>query len=941
MTENNDWLIGFFRDQARLGFEEGDYGRTRNSCEKLIYLDPSDVGAWGWLGEAALASQDTATAVRCFEQLLELQPYQAEHAVNLGKAYLQLKAWDAAAAAFTQALSLSPSDPSILHLLSLVERMRQALEALNQSSGEQPGRNEPCPCGSGLKYKKCCLAKTTQNAWQQQLLDAETSEDWARVLAVLAELGQSTPETQRSEALARYKLGQRHQSKPLLLACYRYKGEDAEVLAALADLSLDDHDLKTSEKLALRSLALEPNGWRARLVLAVCHIRHGQVAAAESELRELVRRTPSCRMGWERLSELLREQGRGGDALAALEEWVQRNPENAEAWFRLGYAMVAMGLPPLQSQPYFEETLARNPEHAEALCWLGHCRQQAGNLAEAQQFMLRGLQLKPSFGQGWNLLGMLYHSIGRQQESEGCFMRAVAITPDIPFPWNNLANTYLDAGELSEAEQVIRQAIRLNGDIASLWNNLGNILGAGQRISESIACYEKALQLDPQAPDARANYGVALANFVRLDESINTLLPLSQTIEKARSNLLFAANYHPDWPIERIFQIYRDQAERFFPARCYFDYANDRTAQRRLRVGYVSPDFRKHSCAIFIQPLLEHHDHNRFEVFAYSEVRCEDEISERMKGFVDHWRRTVGMADEALAELIRTDEIDILVDLAGHTANNRLAVFALKPAPVQVTWLGFGYTTGLTSMDYYLTDAETIPYGHEAAFTEKPWRVRSPSFAYTPPNVTAVSPLPAKRNGYITFGTLTRPIRLNYKVIRVWAEILNRIPGSKLIINSGPFLDSGLREHFAAEFAKHGVEKERLDMGCTSPPWPILDSMDIALDCFPHNSGTTLFDSLWMGLPFITLRDRPSMGRLGATILRGLGREEWIANSEAEYIEKAVMLASDLDALEKIRLGLRQAMQASPLCDGADFAACVEEAYRGMWQHFCEQGEPQ
>lgn len=937
--ENNDWLVSFFRGQARLGFEEGDYLRTRNSCEKLISLVPADTEAWGWLGEAGLSSQDSATAVRCFERLLELQPQQVVHAVNLGKAYLQMKAWDAAAAAFRQALILSPGNTEVTHMLSLVERMRLTLDALHQSGDVQLGRNDPCSCGSGLKYKKCCLSKSTQDAWCKQLLDAEMAEDWNRVLAVVSEMGIDSTGVRRSEALARYQLGQRRRSRPLLLACQQYNGDDADVLSALADLSLDDQNLAASEVLAHRALKLNSNGWRARLVLAVCHVRRGDASKAEIELRELLRRDPACRLGWERLSDLLREQGRIDDALAALKESAQRNPESSDTWFRLGHSMIAFGVPPIQSQPYFEKALTANPKHAEAWCWLGYCCLQSGNLAEAQQFMLKGLQLKPSFGQGWNLLGTLYHGIGRQQESEGCFMRAVAIDPDIPFPWNNLANTYLDAGELGEAEQVIRQAIRLNGDIASLWNNLGNILGAGQRITESIACYEKALQLDPNAPDARVNYGVALASFVRLDESIDILLPLSQSIEKARSNLLFAANYHPDWSIERIFQMYRDLVARFFPKQNYFSYANDRTLQRRLKVGYVSPDFRKHACAIFIQPLLEHHDHSSFEVFAYSEVRCEDEISERMKGYVDHWRRTVGMADEKLAEMIRSDEIDILVDLAGHTANNRLAMFALKPAPVQVTWLGFGYTTGLSGMDYYLTDAETIPVGYEGGFSEKPWRVRSPSFTYTPPpNIAPAGTLPAKLKGYVTFGTLTRPIRLNHRVIRVWAEILKRVPGSKLIINSGPFLDSGLCEHFAAEFAKSGIERERLDMGCTSPPWPVLSRMDIALDCFPHNSGTTLFDSLWMGLPYVTLRDRPSMGRLGASILKGLGREEWIANSEEEYVQKAVALASDLDGLEVIRLGLRSAMAVSPLCDGNNFAACVEDAYRGMWKHFCEQG---
>jgi predicted O-linked N-acetylglucosamine transferase (SPINDLY family) len=296
------------------------------------------------------------------------------------------------------------------------------------------------------------------------------------------------------------------------------------------------------------------------------------------------------------------------------------------------------------------------------------------------------------------------------------------------------------------------------------------------------------------------------------------------------------------------------------------------------------------------------------------------------------------MSDAEMAGRIRQDRIDVLIDLAGHTDNNRLMVFARKPAPVSLHWLDFGYTTGLAAIDYYLADESIIPAGTELLFAEKPWLVHNPSFVYRPTaGMGFVSPLPAQRCNFVTFGCLSRAVRINHHTIRVWSDILRRVDNSRLVLNSGSFKDPGMQQVFMKKFIDRAIDPARLSIGYDSPPWDILRDMDIGLDCFPHNSGTTLYESLYMGIPYITLAGRPSVGRLGACILTGAGHPEWIASTEEEYVELATRLASDLPGLARIRSGLRKQVQESPLMDEAGFARKMEEAYRTMFAKWCEE----
>jgi len=289
-----------------------------------------------------------------------------------------------------------------------------------------------------------------------------------------------------------------------------------------------------------------------------------------------------------------------------------------------------------------------------------------------------------------------------------------------------------------------------------------------------------------------------------------------------------------------------------------------------------------------------------------------------------------------MAALIRADGIDILVDLAGHTAGHRLQVFARKPAPVQASMFGYGYTTGLDAIDYFLADHEFAPPGCESVFSEK--LVRLPvSATYRPAeNMGEPGPLPARQGGDITFGSLSRSVRVNYRVIRTWAALLKRLPDARLMINSHSFQYAGMQASMRDQFGAHGIAGERLILGYDTPPWDVLRKIDISLDCFPHNSGTTLYESLYLGVPYITLAERPSVGRIGSTILHALGHPEWIAATEEEYIDKAVALAADINGLAQLRAGLRAQMLRAAIMDEPAFARSVESAYREMWRRWCE-----
>jgi predicted O-linked N-acetylglucosamine transferase (SPINDLY family) len=637
-------------------------------------------------------------------------------------------------------------------------------------------------------------------------------------------------------------------------------------------------------------------------------LNQGQIDLAMAVARSLADNYPRNALGWKVLGTLLSQQNQHEEGIVALKKAVKITPADHEIHCNLGIALRCLG--------QFEAAISS---------------------------LQRAIRLNPNNAPAHNSLGLCMHDIGNFDESVKYFRKAISVLPDYVEPYSNIGITLQDQGELDIAIEYYNKAIAINPQFIQTYVNLGSVLIEQDQCDEAVKALNTALQINAQYVDAHYNIGNAYQNNLQYDQAIahyRKALELKPDFHGAFNNLLFCANYHPDLSSEELYAYYPEYEEQF--ARSLYQewrpHANDRDPQRRLKVGYVSPSFYNHSARHFLEPLLAHHDHSQVEVYAYAQLIGADEVTARYQSYVDHWIPTRGMSDAALAERIRADGIDILIDVAGHTGENRLLVFARKPAPVSLHWLDFGYTTGLTAIDYYLTDAPTTPPGSEAYFAEQIWRLPTPAYAYRPmEGMGEVGPLPAKRKGHITFGTLTRAVRLNYKLIRTWSQLLKAVPGSHLIINSGNFKSAAMQERVAEQFMAHGVAREQLEIGSSSPPWDVLRNIDIGLDCFPHNSGTTLFENLYMGIPFVTLSSRPSVGYLGASILHGVGHPEWIAENEEEYIAKAVGLAQDLPALAELRSTLRQQMQQSPLMDEVGFTRAVEQAYRQMWQQWCAQ----
>lgn len=634
----------------------------------------------------------------------------------------------------------------------------------------------------------------------------------------------------------------------------------------------------------------------------------GQYAEVVSLAQQITKNFPEYGFSWKILGVALRLTDKNIEALFPMQQAVKWLPNDIEAFNNLGNLLQELGRLN-EAETNYRQLLAIKPDDAPTSLVLGNILEELGRFKEAEACCLNAIKIDPNYVPAYLSLGYIMQEQGRLNEAETNYRQVIALSPDYAEAFNNLGNTLKMLGRLDEAEAHLRQALKIKPDYVEALNNLGVTLKDLGQLNEAETCYRRVLQIKP-------DYELAL------------------------SSLLFTLNYHPDKTSKEIFEVYQEYDTRFGQPHQqeWQTHNNNRNTERRLKIGYVSPDMKRHSVQYFLEPLLAHHDKNVVEVYAYAELAIEDGVTTRYKSYVDQWVPTRGMSDAALAEKIRADGIDILIDLAGHTAKNRLHVFARKPAPVSVTWLGFGYTTGLAAVDYFLTDITTAPQGSEACFSETPYRLATPCFSYRPAeNMGEINTLPALTNNYITFGTLTRPERINHRTIMVWSKILNRTKNARLVIDSKAYGENYMREKLAGKFATHGITRDRLKIGYHTPPWDVLRDIDIGLDCFPHNSGATLFETLYMGIPYVTLAGRPSVGRLGSCILHGVGHPEWIANSEDEYIDKAIKLSNNISRLSEIRTTLREQMELSSLRDEVGFALKVEAAYRDMWKTWCKK----
>ncbi|MFZ6781146.1 tetratricopeptide repeat protein [Undibacterium sp. Ji83W] len=718
--------------------------------------------------------------------------------------------------------------------------------------------------------------------------------------------------------------------------------DDAELNNKLGDAYYEQRNCTQAEQYYRKALLIRPDFLDAAINLGLSLDELRRYDDAEQVYRQILHFHPDSHHVFFNLGVTLTSLGRLDEAMSWYRKALALRPKFSHAHFNLAILLQRQSLLD-EAEYHYKQTIAADSGNFSAYCNLGMICKERGKFDEAEIYFHDALKINELHVETRNNLGLILQEKNKLEEAALCFQFILKIRPDFADAYGNLGDIYKKQSRLEDAEKCYKTAISLQPDVARYHCNLGIVYHETARYLEATASYQRSLSLDANSLNLFSNMGNTYSDRgmrVEAEQSYRKALEIKPDHAETYGNLLFLLNYDPDRSAEQIFAEYQAYDEKY--ARQHQDtwqvFSNDRNPQRRIKVAYVSPDFRRHSVQYFLEPLLAHHDRQAFELFAYAELKYEDEVSARYKSYIDHWIPTAGLSDTALTERIRADGIDILIDLAGHTGSNRLQVFARKPAPIQISWLGYGYTTGLKAIDYFLTDDTCAPSGAEAVFAEKLWRLETPSFAYRPADgMGEVSSLPALKNGYVTLGTLTRSVRLNHLTIRAWAAILKRIDGAKLLINSGNFKNADLRLDLEEKFAAFGIDKSRLEIGYDTPPWNTLRKIDIGLDCFPHNSGTTLFETLYMGIPYVTLAGRPSVGLLGSSILKGVNHPEWIAQTEEEYINKVVELASNIDALSQVRDNLREEMKQSKLMDEAGFAAKVDIALRTMWTKWCEE----
>jgi predicted O-linked N-acetylglucosamine transferase (SPINDLY family) len=534
--------------------------------------------------------------------------------------------------------------------------------------------------------------------------------------------------------------------------------------------------------------------------------------------------------------------------------------------------------------------------------------QSQGRVAEAISICREILGSHPNRVDVLNSLGILHQMAGELGEAREFFLRAIATHPGLPELHYNLANVHRDLGDFDGAISSYRQALALRPDFRPALNNLANALKETGDISGAKALFERTLSLhsDP----------------------------------RIASNLLYLSYFDPEAMPRQIFQKHAEWNQNYAQpfGSLHSSFSNDRSSDRPLRIGYMSPDFRNHPVARFLLPLLAQHNRGGFQAICYSDVRRADSMTQRIAALADGWWDTTRFSDDQLAQLIRQDRIDILVDLTMHMDGNRMLVFARKPAPVQVTYLAYAGTTGLTTMDYRLSDPHLDPPPHgcdEYVYSEKTLRLNSYWCYVPPPEAPAVGPLPALTTGHITFGCLNNFSKINPVVLETWRQLMASVANSRLILSA----HLGLHRSRVLEFfGQAGISPDRIKFHGVLPFADYLalyNRIDIALDPFPYPGGTTSFDALYMGVPVITLPGQTAVSRAGVSILEHLGLPEFIARSSMDYIRIASDLATDTSRLSELHKSLRPRLLSSALTDARSFAASVESAFRGAWIECC------
>ena len=666
-----------------------------------------------------------------------------------------------------------------------------------------------------------------------------------------------------------------------------------------------------------------------------------QKAAAKGAVRPPPRTGASSA---ENLSQLFgqavqcHQAGQLKEAGALYQQILDINPNLAEAHCNLGSVQNNLGDNAAAEQSH-RRAIALKPEYADAHGNLGNVLSDLDRMDEAIACYEQALTFNPEDANLHNSLGSALQELDRHGDAIACFEAALTLSPDFAEAHGNLGISLKETDRQDEALASYVRALAIRPDFAEAHSNMGNALNDLGRLDDAAACYNRALAIRPGYAEARSNLGNVLTSLGQLDEALSCYeqaLADKPDHHLAANNYLHTLLYHPDISNDDLFDACRRMAGVRKPGGDPFPVSLPVLEKgARLRVGYLSSDFRDHPLGHNVMPLIANHDHQCHEVYCYAELSAPDKVTTKFQDHADHWRMVKGLTDIAVAERIRADGVHVLVYLGGQFDENRPTVAAYRPAPVQVS-LFAGTSTAIDGMDYWLTDGVLHPEDTTERFTEDLWRLPSlltyPRPQHTPP----VSALPADENGYVTFASFNKPSKMNDHVLDLWADILEAVPDSRLILKFRNFLSSpSIAKRILTRFKKKGVASDRIllisDKDSFQDHLARYAQADIALDTFPFSGATTTFQALWMGVPVISLMGERFITRMGGSLAAQVGLQSVTAETDGEFVARAVALAGDRDRLRELRATLRKRIGASSLCDGPAYARNVEAAIREMW----------
>jgi predicted O-linked N-acetylglucosamine transferase (SPINDLY family) len=707
-------------------------------------------------------------------------------------------------------------------------------------------------------------------------------------------------------------VGQHQKAIEFISTAIRLDGSQPQYHAHLGDAHRHAGQLETSAKCYQRAVALAPHFAEAHDSLGTVLQALGNATDAEAAYRNAIRIRPEFAAAHHNLGVALRAQGRAREAMDSYRTAITLQPTLAESHSELGSLLHEQREFSAAAAAY-QEALRLRPDFVEALTNFGFLAQTQMQLDQAISLFSRVVQLTPDSAVAHFNLANVYMFKRMHQQAIAGYQHTLRLQPTHPGAYHNLAVLFNELRQPDRAVEACEKGLALDPKSASLCENLAFALHTQGRGEEAIGWYRKSIEFEPERS---IGYGI----------------------------LLYSLNFIPGIAPAAAFAEHLAWAKRHAEPLTGLapPHANDRTPDRRLRVGYVSAHFCRHAVNYFTEPLICAHDHTAVEVFCYSDVVVPDDVTARLKNAVDVWRDTGAVSDDRLAHMVREDRIDILVDLAGHIGGNRLLVFARKPAPIQVTYIGYQNTTGMSAMDYRLTDERADPPDMTDEFyTEQLVRLPKSFFCYQPSEESPpVTPSPARASGRVTFGYFNNFTKVTPQVMEAWFAILKQVQNSQLLVLAA---GGGYVEHRLRELARqNGIDAQRITL-CDPQPQAgymrLIQRADVALDPFPFNGHTTTCDSIWMGVPVVMLEGDTYASRFGGSVLVNVGLEDLIARSVDEYVSIAVDLAGDLDRLTRLREELRPRMAASALLDFAGFARNVEAAYRQMWRTWCARSQ--